>query len=163
MPSTSNRAVGLLTLDYRYSQACLGSSSLTSSWSACQSLWIQWTPAYARQDGQTAAGPPEPLKNRRVSSLLKRFKKHTEDYKSQRERMAVCVSGRIPDPGRMLTTPLGKPTLAVSSANFSAVNGVTWRMKYKKWKNIYAGHLHRNGVNWSACSSYKYYFGYFLE
>lgn len=31
-----------------------------------------------------------------------------------------------PDPGRMLTTPLGMPAFRVSSANFKAVSGVTW-------------------------------------
>lgn len=32
----------------------------------------------------------------------------------------------LPDPGRMLTTPLGMPAFSVSSANFKAVSGVTW-------------------------------------
>lgn len=36
---------------------------------------------------------------------------------------------KAPDPGRMLTTPLGSPALAASSANFSAVSGVTWNPK----------------------------------
>jgi len=31
----------------------------------------------------------------------------------------------LPDPGRMLITPLGKPAFAASSANFNAVIDVT--------------------------------------
>lgn len=33
----------------------------------------------------------------------------------------------LPDPGRILMTPLGSPALAANSANFSAVSGVTWK------------------------------------
>ena len=35
----------------------------------------------------------------------------------------------VPDPGKMLITPFGNPALAESSANLSAVSGVTWRDK----------------------------------
>lgn len=69
------------------------------------------------------------------------------DHKAPWEVVAVCVSVEIPDPGRMLTTPLGKPTLAVSSANFSAVNGVTWR----------------KGMSSSACGSLKYSLSYIIS
>lgn len=33
----------------------------------------------------------------------------------------------VPDPGKMLITPFGNPALAESSANLSAVSGVTWK------------------------------------
>ena len=32
----------------------------------------------------------------------------------------------IPDPGKMLITPGGKPAWTVNSANLRAVRGVTW-------------------------------------
>lgn len=35
----------------------------------------------------------------------------------------------VPDPGKMLITPFGNPALAESSANLSAVSGVTYRHK----------------------------------
>lgn len=38
---------------------------------------------------------------------------------------AVYKGESLPDPGKMLITPLGNPALAASSANFSAVSGVT--------------------------------------
>lgn len=40
---------------------------------------------------------------------------------------------RLPDPGMILMTPLGMPALTVSSANFSAVRGVTWMDLYKEF------------------------------
>lgn len=39
---------------------------------------------------------------------------------------------RLPDPGKMLITPLGNPAFAESSANLSAVNGVTYKDISKK-------------------------------
>ena len=36
--------------------------------------------------------------------------------------------GSVPDPGKMLITPFGNPALAESSANLSAVSGVTYKM-----------------------------------
>ena len=38
----------------------------------------------------------------------------------------------LPDPGKMLMTPLGNPALAESSANLRAVRGVTLRSKGKQ-------------------------------
>lgn len=38
----------------------------------------------------------------------------------------------LPDPGMILMTPLGMPALAASSANFSAVRGVTWMDLHKE-------------------------------
>ena len=45
-------------------------------------------------------------------------------------------SGLIPDPGKMLMTPLGNPALAESSANLRAVRGVTLRLTGKQIKTF---------------------------
>ena len=39
-----------------------------------------------------------------------------------------CEQVSVPDPGKMLITPFGNPALAESSANLSAVSGVTYKM-----------------------------------
>jgi len=50
--------------------------------------------------------------------------------------MSVCS---IPEPGRMLTTPGGKPALTTNSANFNDVSGVTCKHMYQYVLRLYTG------------------------
>lgn len=64
------------------------------------------------------------------------FYSHSFLYKTISNQTAVeGVMLWLPDPGMILMTPLGMPALTDSSANFSAVRGVTWMKRCMK--NIY--------------------------
>lgn len=93
----------------------LSLASLTFSWCVFQFPWSLWSPVYVHQDGQTGADPPERLQGQQTVEWLRII--------GLRWRLRL----NLPDPGRMLTTPLGSPALAANSANFSAVSGVTWK------------------------------------
>ena len=49
---------------------------------------------------------------------------------------AVYKGECLPAPGKMLMTPLGNPALAASSANFSAVSGVTLRNRREEVSHV---------------------------
>lgn len=96
--------------------------SLTSSWCVYRSQWNLWSPVSGRQDGQTDADPPEHLKEKDGTGMTQPW---THGGRGKKQETRVY----LPDPGRILMTPLGSPALAANSANFRAVSGVTWKQR----------------------------------
>lgn len=111
--------------------------SLTSSWCVFQFQWSLWSPVYVHLGGRTDAVPPEHLEGEYDD--IKFFKSHRVIIHA----VGSChLNSFLPDPGRMLMTPLGSPALAANSANFSAVSGVTW----KHTQDLFSQLEHRVGL-----------------